>query len=268
MNIFWLDTDLEKCASYHVDKHVVKMPTEYAQMLSVVAEEHGIEVEYGRTHENHPCTRWVRYKGGNYTLLYDLAIAVGKEYTYRYGKYHKATRYIVEKLPRVLGSDTDNEISPLPNGTSIKEELPHLNLVDKYRLFYLRDKAHILDWKHREEPPFVGDRFYMQQLEVLKDCPGNPKSKPKKERKATKAQLAESIGCLALEKLTVGDLSKVTIEPVFVGEIPTGRLKAPYVDKCKEIINKDVNWTKLTVSDMISVLNAVERKFDEHKSLN
>ena len=34
MNIFELHTDPVTCAKMHVDKHVVKMPTEYAQMLS------------------------------------------------------------------------------------------------------------------------------------------------------------------------------------------------------------------------------------------
>ena len=33
MNIFVLDEDLDKCAEYHVDKHIVKMPLEAAQML-------------------------------------------------------------------------------------------------------------------------------------------------------------------------------------------------------------------------------------------
>ena len=34
MNLFYLDEDLDKNAEYHVDSHVVKMPTEAAQMLT------------------------------------------------------------------------------------------------------------------------------------------------------------------------------------------------------------------------------------------
>ena len=34
MNLFYLDEDLDKCAEYHVDKHIVKMPLEAAQILS------------------------------------------------------------------------------------------------------------------------------------------------------------------------------------------------------------------------------------------
>ena len=33
MNLFYLDQDLDKCAEYHVDKHIVKMPLEVAQLL-------------------------------------------------------------------------------------------------------------------------------------------------------------------------------------------------------------------------------------------
>ena len=33
MNLFWLDEDPFKSIEYHCDKHVVKMPTEYKQML-------------------------------------------------------------------------------------------------------------------------------------------------------------------------------------------------------------------------------------------
>ena len=34
MNIFYLDRDVKTCATYHNDKHVVKMILEYAQLLS------------------------------------------------------------------------------------------------------------------------------------------------------------------------------------------------------------------------------------------
>ena len=34
MNLFILDNDLDKCAEYHIDKHVGKMQLEAAQLLS------------------------------------------------------------------------------------------------------------------------------------------------------------------------------------------------------------------------------------------
>jgi deoxyribose-phosphate aldolase len=34
MNIFILDTDIKKCAEYHLDKHCVKMILETTQLLN------------------------------------------------------------------------------------------------------------------------------------------------------------------------------------------------------------------------------------------
>ena len=43
MNIFLLDYNIERCARYHCDKHVVKMPLETTQMLSTVHWRYGSE---------------------------------------------------------------------------------------------------------------------------------------------------------------------------------------------------------------------------------
>lgn len=255
MNIFWLDTDLETNAKYHCDKHVCKMPTEYAQMLSVVARENGFENSYKPTHQNHPCTRWAAKSGGNYTLLYDIAIAVSKEYTFRYGKYHKAHQFIEENLPRVLNPGEVPIRTPLPNCTTFKEPNPNINLVDRYRMFYIRDKAHILFWKNREEPWFVGDRFYKQQIDTIGTCPGYAKELSKKIKKPTKEHIANEIGCPNLVKLTVADLEKVCkVEKSADIEIPEGRLKKPYIDQCNQHLDSSVGWNKLTVNDLVATL--------------
>lgn len=256
MNIFLLDTDITKCAQYHCDKHIVKMPIEYAQILSTVAREFGFDNSYRETHKNHPCTKWTRLHGGNYAWLYKLAIAVGEEYTYRYGRVHKSTQFIIDELPEVLGRDCDNQRSPLPNCTTFKGEYSHLNLVDLYRMYYIRDKADILSWKSREEPPFMGERFYRQQIAAIGTCPGDTKGKLKeaKPKRQSKADLAASLGCPALEKLTVPDLQQLQVLAKKQRlELPSGRLKKPYIDECKRI-NDKVTWSKLTVKDLKEVI--------------
>ena len=71
MNIFILDWDVEKCAKEHVDKHVVKMILETAQLLCgahhVTAHDAAHDtahdtahVPYKLSHKNHPCSIWVR----------------------------------------------------------------------------------------------------------------------------------------------------------------------------------------------------------------
>ena len=54
MNIFILDTDHSTSALYYVDKHVVKMPLETAQMLCTALSATGIVTPYKATHKNHP----------------------------------------------------------------------------------------------------------------------------------------------------------------------------------------------------------------------
>ena len=69
MNIFALDNDVKVAAQWHVDKHVVKMPLETAQMLCTARHELGEKPEsipYKVAHKNHPCTIWCRNSSENY----------------------------------------------------------------------------------------------------------------------------------------------------------------------------------------------------------
>ena len=103
MNIFILDEDLDKCAEYHVDKHIVKMPLEAGQMLCTVHWTHkyagyvpnrkltseewaSVSIQkkneprdfpYLPTMYNHPCTIWARSSQSNYDWLYCYALALG-----------------------------------------------------------------------------------------------------------------------------------------------------------------------------------------------
>ena len=76
------------------NKHVVKMILESAQMLCT-AHHHYAElynyttfVPYKKAHYNHPSTIWARGNRSQYRWLYNHMIALGDEYTKRYGKTH------------------------------------------------------------------------------------------------------------------------------------------------------------------------------------
>lgn len=90
MNIFYLDRDPYKAASYFYDKHKVKMILESAQMLCTAHHVYGNpdDVPYRQAHLNHPSTIWARESRPNYFWLYEHMIALGQEYTKRYGKIH------------------------------------------------------------------------------------------------------------------------------------------------------------------------------------
>ena len=90
MNIFYLDNDPAKAASYFYDKHKVKMILESAQMLCTAHHHYGNgdNVPYKKAHYNHPSTIWCRQNASQYMWLYDHMIALGREYTKRYNKTH------------------------------------------------------------------------------------------------------------------------------------------------------------------------------------
>jgi hypothetical protein len=90
MNIFYLDREPEPCAEAHCDRHSVKMPVEYAQLLSTAhIELDGEQVAYRATHRNHPSAVWVRQSSQHYDYVYQLMVALGNVYADRYGRIHK-----------------------------------------------------------------------------------------------------------------------------------------------------------------------------------
>ena len=90
MNIFYLDEDPEVAAILQYNKHVVKMILESAQMLCTAHHEllDDPEVPYKPAHINHPSTIWCRQNTRHYFWLYEHMLALGHEYTNRYGKKH------------------------------------------------------------------------------------------------------------------------------------------------------------------------------------
>lgn len=93
MNLFYLDRDPYEAARMQCDRHVVKMILETAQMLSTAhVELDGVQVAYKATHKNHPSTVWVRSSARHYRWAHQHMMALGREYTRRYGKVHKTIR--------------------------------------------------------------------------------------------------------------------------------------------------------------------------------
>ncbi len=152
MNIFVLDHDLETCAKYHVDKHVVKMITEYNQLLSTACHVLNIHIDgiYRKTHVNHPCAIWVRQNKNNFKYLIDLNKELLKEYTFRYGKIHAGARLIplFESILHLL-PEGELESHPLcmPDDSKINSDV-----VLSYRQYYINHKNNIARWKNRDTP--------------------------------------------------------------------------------------------------------------------
>ena len=147
MNIFLLDEDKTLCAQAHLDKHVVKMITEYAQLLSTTVRLSGINEGYRVTHQNHPCAKWCRASLSNWLYLRDLTSELQTEYNYRYGKVHKS--FVVAAnlpLPRI----SDSGLTPF--ALAMPDEYKTQDAVQSYRNYYNGAKRHIATWKNRERP--------------------------------------------------------------------------------------------------------------------
>lgn len=157
MNIFFLSMDPSECATYHVDRHVVKMILESAQLLCTcwhVLDPNGktFSPPMRKTHVNHPCARWVRESSGNYRWLCRLALCLCAEYTHRYGRVHASER-VIRRL---------SELTPAAPAsmTRLPQAMPEEYRVDgdavaAYRRYYVHGKSHLHAWKRRDVPPFV-----------------------------------------------------------------------------------------------------------------
>jgi len=161
MNIFFLDMDVKKCAEYHCDKHVVKMILETAQLLCGVhhmTDQVTDQVPYKLSHKNHPCSIWVRESLSNYLYLCELGLALGEEYTYRYGKKHKS----VEVLEWCLSNRPNiKDIGFTTPPLAMPDEYKVDSVVESYRNYYKGAKSEIVSWKNRETPD-----WFLQKKEL------------------------------------------------------------------------------------------------------
>ena len=158
MNIFYLDPDPITCARYHGDKHVVKMCTEYSQILSTAHHffDSPIKEQLCKpSHSNHPSNVWVREGKKNYQWLYQLLSALVREYTYRYGK-----NFLYERNGRL--SLLSNVPPQIPDGSTplrlaVPDHYRDLEPLKAYRTFYANEKYSkgILVYSGRDLPEFL-----------------------------------------------------------------------------------------------------------------
>lgn len=195
MNLFPLEYDgsnnlypFDLCAESHVDKHIIKMPLEVAQMLcttiwidyhlgfiprALTKQESDTlnslkkEIKHLDQKErplspylpmmyNHPCTIWVRSSLDNFEWTHCYGNALGEEYRYRYGKQHKAIT-VINNLPNPsnlqrLGRTKFAMAMP----DILKDEQ---DSVLAYRNYYHLDKATFASWSYRDKPTWWNEDY-------------------------------------------------------------------------------------------------------------
>jgi hypothetical protein len=150
MNIFVLDTDLQKCARYHADQHVSKMILESAQMLCTVLNQLGVKTPYRSTHSRHPCTLWTGESRANWFWLRNLAFCLNEEAKYRFDKEtdHRSI-LVIRELPEP--GLPDFGLTPFAQAMPDPYKVPG-DPVQAYRNFYIHDKSRFATWTRREPP--------------------------------------------------------------------------------------------------------------------
>jgi len=165
VNIFVTDPDPVASAQCLPDKHVVKMPLETSQMLSIVASHqwgHGYgDLPKKKTgtfystskgaFRNHPCTIWAQE---NFRWLIKHGLALCAEYTHRYDKIHSC-QLTLEYADIIFPAIE----CPTPFTRAMPDEYKHDTSMDTFTAYktyiaskpwaasnYLRDPSRKPDW--------------------------------------------------------------------------------------------------------------------------
>lgn len=161
MNIFVLDPNPKIAAQMHLDKHVIKMILESAQMICTTHHLHynhdveDYDVPYAKTHTNHPCTKWVRSSLSNYKWLHELTGELNKEYQFRYPKDPVRNHMSWDKikdlpLPALDDYGLTRWARAMPDECKIGNDV-----VSSYRNYYNTHKLEMLTYKKREPPTWI-----------------------------------------------------------------------------------------------------------------
>jgi hypothetical protein len=160
MNVFVLDKCTKKAAQAHVDRHVIKMILESAQILSTACRLNGVDDPelYKMTHKHHPCTIMAASNRNNYLWVLSLMEELCKEYTYRFNKVHSSQRLL--NLLKINSINIPNSLF-LEFAQAMPCKYKRVNPVAAYRAYYSECK--MLDknnkpmgfWKNREVPSWI-----------------------------------------------------------------------------------------------------------------
>ncbi len=150
MNLFATSQCPVQSAKDHCNVHCVKLIVEVCQMLSTA---HfvldGVQVGYKPTHQNHPCSIFVRSTSENYKWTYEHLKALLAEYTFRTGKVHKSSELVkvLAKLPAKI------EIAERTSfAMAMPDEHKKLGIFDQTKAYQSYLRAKFTEWQQREKP--------------------------------------------------------------------------------------------------------------------
>ncbi|PGF16780.1 hypothetical protein CP556_12070 [Natrinema sp. CBA1119] len=161
VNAFWLDRDLERAATWLVDRHVTSSVFECSMVLTTAVQRNGYPESDALyvTHPDHPLTRWAARSLANWRSLRAYTDTAHEEWRYRWD--HDSTdRHGCWATVRSLDDDRVRGLEWPREG---REDSPPVtdgwtaeDYVDAYRYYDANEKRHLFEWsKARSMLPWI-----------------------------------------------------------------------------------------------------------------
>jgi len=215
MNIFVTDSCPIQSARNLPDKHIVKMPLETCQMLSIIYSDwyYGVGklyksdgTPYRTSHgafRNHPCTQWAAANQYNLSWLIVHGIALCNEYTARYDKVHTCFDVIMQAAVIYQRSFDDDYVDAYHNVTSFTRAMPEsikfdttIDTITAYKQ-YLNTKPWLASNYLRipsRKPSFI--KTTMTQSKPVYDFSTTPEQRAAEQAKQDAAIAAAQVAAL------------------------------------------------------------------------
>lgn len=170
INMFMLDNDIKKSASYTYDIHIRQQILELTQIISNVRTYYKLEniIGFKYRFRNHPISIWARSSLMNYIHIINYCRILQDELYHRgYMKIHKCLK--------LINSISDNinflkTIFPILEKQKYPQFMPDIfkshDTIFSYRCYYFFLKRYKLPfgttWKNREIPFWFNDEYFIK----------------------------------------------------------------------------------------------------------
>ena len=278
MNIFVTDADPIQSARNLPDKHIVKMPLETCQMLSIIYSDwyYGVGklyksdgVPYRTSHgafRNHPCTQWAAANQYNLSWLIVHGIALCNEYTARYDKVHTCFDVIMQAAVIYQRSFDDDYVDAYHNVTSFTRAMPEsikfdtsIDTITAYKQ-YLNTKPWLATNYLRipsRKPSFIITT--MTQSKPVYDFSTTPEQRAAEQAKQDAAIAAAQVA--ALEK-SINDAPAVrTVKAKAKGLVPAKKPAAKKSGKAGRVVGISADENKF-LKELLDLYNNKEMDYN------
>lgn len=123
------------------------MLLESFQMFSTVLRHYGVQdpLLYCRTHQHHPCTKWLIESRTNYLWLLEHVQGMHQEYKSRYRKVHRSYLQLIDIVCQIPLNYP--EIGLTKFVLAMPDKYKVSDPIQSYRNYYIGDKLRFATWR-------------------------------------------------------------------------------------------------------------------------